>query len=43
MIMAYLPTNYEIKPMAERPKSIWIGQTIIPPVGVEIEVRRRKQ
>ncbi|KAK3381511.1 cytochrome P450 [Podospora didyma] len=42
MILAYLLQNYEIKPIAERPKPLWIGQTIIPPVQVNIEIRRRK-
>ncbi|KAK3384415.1 cytochrome P450 [Lasiosphaeria ovina] len=42
MILAYLLENYDIKPLAERPKPLWIGQTIIPPVDVKIEIRRRK-
>jgi hypothetical protein len=42
MILAYLVQNYEIKPIAERPKPIWIGQTIVPPIDAKIEVRRRK-
>ncbi len=42
MILAYLVQNYEIRPLAERPKPLWIGQTIIPPLDVKIEVRRRK-
>ncbi|KAK0617305.1 cytochrome P450 [Immersiella caudata] len=42
MILAYLVQTYEIKPIAERPKPIWIGQTIVPPIDAKIEVRRRK-
>ncbi|KAL2020412.1 hypothetical protein VTK56DRAFT_8455 [Thermocarpiscus australiensis] len=42
VILAYLLQNYEIKPLAERPQPMWIGGTIIPPVQVRIEVRRRK-
>jgi hypothetical protein len=42
MIIAYLVQNYEIKPIAERPKPIWIGQTIVPPIDAKLEVRRRK-
>jgi hypothetical protein len=43
MILAYLLANYEIKPIVERPKPMWIGQTIIPPMEVTMEVRRRKR
>jgi len=42
MILAYLVRNYEIKPIAERPKPLWIGQTIVPPVQATVEIRRRK-
>ena len=42
MIIAYFLTNYDIKPLDKRPKSLWIGQTIIPPVDVKVEVRSRK-
>ncbi|CAK7231098.1 hypothetical protein SBRCBS47491_007815 [Sporothrix bragantina] len=42
MILAYFLTNYDIKPLDERPKSLWIGQTIIPPLDVKVEVKRRK-
>ncbi|EFX05467.1 cytochrome p450 monooxygenase [Grosmannia clavigera kw1407] len=41
MILAYLLANYDVKPLAERPKPRWIGQTIIPPLDAKIEVRRR--
>ncbi len=42
MVLAFLFQNYDIKPLAERPKPMWIGQTIIPPLDIKIEVRRRK-
>ncbi|KAK4127251.1 cytochrome P450 [Parathielavia appendiculata] len=42
MILAYLLRNYEIKSLPERPKGMWLGSTIIPPVQVKIEIRRRK-
>ncbi|ERT00236.1 cytochrome p450 monooxygenase [Sporothrix schenckii 1099-18] len=42
MILAHLLTNFEFKPLETKPKNIWIGQTIIPPVDVKVEVRRRK-
>lgn len=42
MITAYLLTNYEIKPIKDRPKPMWIGNTIIPPIQATIEIRRRK-
>ncbi|KAK3984594.1 Ent-kaurene oxidase [Cladorrhinum sp. PSN332] len=43
MILAYLLNNFEIKPVAERPKPMWLGQTIIPPVQANIEVKRRRK
>lgn len=43
MIMAYLLTNYEIKPLAERKQPRWVGQFIVPPVDVNLEVRRRQK
>ncbi|CAK7205839.1 hypothetical protein SEUCBS139899_008618 [Sporothrix eucalyptigena] len=42
MILAHFLTNYDIKPLESKPKSLWIGQTIIPPLDVKVEVRRRK-
>ncbi|KXX73506.1 Ent-kaurene oxidase [Madurella mycetomatis] len=42
IILAYLLENYELKPLAEKPKNLWIGGTLIPPVQVKIEARRRK-
>ncbi|KAK3945482.1 cytochrome P450 [Diplogelasinospora grovesii] len=42
MILAYLLQNYDIKPLAERPKPMWIGQTIVPPIQATVELRRRK-
>ena len=42
MILAYLTQNYEIKHLEERPKPMWIGQTIVPPLDAKIEIKRRK-
>jgi hypothetical protein len=42
MILAYLLKNYDIKPLAEKPKTVWVGPNMIPPVQAKIEVRRRK-
>jgi len=42
MTLACLLMNYEIKPIAERLKPIWIGNTIVPPLKAMVEVRRRK-
>lgn len=41
MVIAYLVLNYDIKPLAERPATKWIGMNIIPAVDTRIEVRRR--
>ncbi|KAK0629045.1 cytochrome P450 [Bombardia bombarda] len=43
IMLAYLLQNYDIKPLSERPKPMWIGQTIVPPLQATIEVRRRKR
>ncbi|KAK4147583.1 cytochrome P450 [Dichotomopilus funicola] len=42
MILAYFLQNYEVKPLAEKPKSMWLGVNAIPPVQTKIEIRRRK-
>lgn len=42
IILAFLLNNYEFKPLAEKPKCSWLGQTAIPPLDVKIQVRRRK-
>ncbi|KAK4149681.1 cytochrome P450 [Chaetomidium leptoderma] len=42
MVLAYLLQNYELKPLPEKPKAMWLGSNIIPPVQAKIEVRRRK-
>jgi hypothetical protein len=42
MVLAYMFLNYDIKPIPERPKSQWMGSTIIPPLQACIEIRRRK-
>ncbi|KAB2576822.1 putative cytochrome p450 protein [Lasiodiplodia theobromae] len=41
MLLAYLVQNYDIKPLAERPKTRWIGMNIVPAVDARIEVRRK--
>ena len=43
MILAFLLDNFELRPLKERPKSFWLGGTIIPPVQIETEIRRRKK
>ncbi|KAM0331369.1 hypothetical protein ACHAQA_003041 [Verticillium albo-atrum] len=43
MVVAHLLLNYDIAPFdGERPKPKWVGATIIPPVKVTIQVKRRK-
>ncbi|EAQ85066.1 hypothetical protein CHGG_09080 [Chaetomium globosum CBS 148.51] len=42
MVLAYLLQNYDFKPLAEKPKSMWLGSNVIPPVQTKIEIRRRK-
>lgn len=41
MMFGYLLINYDIKPLIERPKPVWIGKTMVPPQA-SLEVRRRK-
>lgn len=43
ILLAFLLNNYDIKPLSEKPKCSWLGQTIIPPLDVKIQVRRRKE
>jgi len=44
ILLAYMLANYDIKliPAEERPKPSYIGQTIVPPLGATVQVRRRK-
>ncbi|KLU86782.1 hypothetical protein MAPG_05792 [Magnaporthiopsis poae ATCC 64411] len=42
MMLAHMLLKYDIKPLTDRPKPIWIGQTIVPPLDVKIQIRRRK-
>lgn len=38
---AYLLMNYDIKPLAERPKASWIGKSLVPPTNALMEIRKR--
>ncbi|KAL2873445.1 hypothetical protein SGCOL_011391 [Colletotrichum sp. CLE4] len=42
MVVANLFLNYDVKPLAERPKHQWVGVTVVPPVDAKIELKRRK-
>lgn len=42
MMLAHMLLKYDIKPLTDRPKPVWIGQTIVPPLDVKIQIRRRK-
>ncbi|KAJ1328222.1 ent-kaurene oxidase [Microdochium nivale] len=42
MIFANLLLNFDIKPMAERPRTDWLGSVALPPVKATVDVRRRK-
>jgi cytochrome P450 len=41
MILAYLFLNYEVKTLAEKPKTRFIGAITVPPLKLSIEVKRR--
>ena len=41
MLFGHLLIHYDIKPLAERPKTTWVGKSIIPPKAM-LQVRRRK-
>ncbi|OAA59627.1 cytochrome p450 monooxygenase [Niveomyces insectorum RCEF 264] len=43
MVLAHLATHYEFEPLAARPPTRWLGQTVLPPLGVTVRVRRRRQ
>lgn len=42
MMLAHILQNYDIKPIAERPRLTWVAHTIIPALDVKIEVKRRQ-
>ncbi|EJD52147.1 cytochrome P450 [Auricularia subglabra TFB-10046 SS5] len=41
MLLAYIFMNYDIKPLASRPPSTWIGRNHVPPMDACLEIRRR--
>ncbi|KAK3503414.1 cytochrome P450 [Neurospora crassa] len=43
MMLAHILQNYDIKPIAERPRPTWVAHTIIPSLDVKIEVKRRQR
>jgi len=42
MILAHLFANYELQRIEKRPEPIWLGATIVPPLGATIKVRRKR-
>ena len=42
MIVVYLLMNYDIKRIPERPKTRWFGATLIPALGAQISLRKRR-
>ena len=42
LIVAHMVMNYDIKPLVERPKGKWFGDTILPPLKATVEIKRRK-
>jgi len=42
MMLAYILNTYDIEPVPERPKNIWVGSNILPPMAAKVRVRRKK-
>ncbi|KAH8820224.1 cytochrome P450 [Xylogone sp. PMI_703] len=42
LILAYLLMNYDVKPLASRPQSLWISTNYMPPTESVFQIRRRK-
>jgi cytochrome P450 len=36
LLLAYIVLNYDIKPLERRPKALWIGDAVIPPLKTKI-------
>jgi hypothetical protein len=43
MIVAHLFTHYDVQPAGARPQPMWLGATIVPPLGATIRVRRKEK
>ena len=43
LMIAAMVKDYEIEPLDSRPKNKWLLDTIVPPTGAQLRVRRRKQ
>lgn len=42
LLIAYMVLSYDIKPLPVRPRNIWFGDTVLPPMKATVQVRRRK-
>jgi hypothetical protein len=42
ILLAHVLLQYDIEPIKERPANPWLNNTIGPPVGAKVRVRRRK-
>jgi len=42
ILLAHVLLQYDIEPIKERPTNPWLNNTIGPPVGAKVRVRRRK-
>ncbi|KAL8707416.1 MAG: hypothetical protein Q9220_007561 [cf. Caloplaca sp. 1 TL-2023] len=42
LMLAYMAMNYDIEPLAERPRNRWLGGIRLPPTKAVIKVRRRR-
>ncbi|KAL1961582.1 hypothetical protein VTN77DRAFT_1434 [Rasamsonia byssochlamydoides] len=36
LLLAYIVLNYDIRPLERRPKNVWIGDAVIPPLATKI-------
>lgn len=42
ILLAHIVMMYDIEPIQERPSNPWLNNTIGPPIGAMVKVRRRK-
>ena len=42
LMVAYMVLHYDIKPISEKPKGQWFGETVLPPLKAKLSMRRRK-
>ncbi|KAF5675197.1 cytochrome P450 monooxygenase [Fusarium heterosporum] len=42
LIMSHMILNYDFRPLAQRPKTGWFSNIVVPPIKASVQIKRRK-